>query len=63
MPEGIRNKCKRVYLKETLFVDLVEKTTGLRRCDFLPKYTQIYPNISKYSFKLYYFYYFEMFYE
>ena len=32
-------------------------------CDFLPKYTQIHPNIPKYSFKLYYFYYFEMLYE
>ena len=33
------------------------------RCDFLPKYTQIHENIPKYSFKLYYFYYIEMFYE
>jgi hypothetical protein len=36
-----------VYLKETLFVDLVEKKNGLRRVTFYPntpKYTQIYPN-------------------
>jgi hypothetical protein len=30
MPEGIGKKFKLVYLKETPFVDLVEKKTGLR---------------------------------
>jgi hypothetical protein len=30
MPEGLREKLKLVYLKETPFVDLVEKKTGRR---------------------------------
>ena len=30
MPEGLREKFKLVYLKETPFVDLVEKKTGGR---------------------------------
>ena len=30
MPEGLRKKFKLVYLKETPFVDLVEKMTGRR---------------------------------